>query len=260
MTTQPETDTLATLRDRLLALQAQRDAGTLAAAAYDAERAAVERRVGDLLLRLPLPAPQARPGARLWAVVALASGAVAIAGYLWTGTPQAVTAPAHAAAESGGVDQAQITAMVDKLAARLAAQPDDADGWAMLGRSYLVLDKLAQAADAYGQASKLRPDSAALLTDYADALAASKGHQLAGEPTQLLQRALALEPDNLKALMLAGTAAFERGEFAAAVRHWERVLAVAPADHPWLEQAARSVEQARRQATSPTSDPASAPR
>jgi cytochrome c-type biogenesis protein CcmH len=139
----------------------------------------------------------------------------------------------------------QIAAMADKLAERLKAQPDDAEGWSMLARSYTVLGRNPEAVDAYKKALELHGDDASLLADYADALAVKNKRSLAGEPAALIARALKLEPDNLKALSLAGTDAFDRKDYAGAVKHWERILQVGPADNPLVEQVKASVAEAR---------------
>jgi len=94
----------------------------------------------------------------------------------------------------------------------------------MLSRSYAVLGQFDKAVTAYQRVVKLRPDDAQVHADYADALAMANGRKLDGEPERLLKRALALDPDNAKALSLAGTLAFDRGDAATAARHWERAL------------------------------------
>src|SRR2546427_731387 len=111
----------------------------------------------------------------------------------------------------------QIVAMVDSLAQRLKARPDDADGWALLARSYQALGRFPEAADAYAHADALIPDNAALLADYADVLAMAQGRKLAGKPAALAQRALAIDPKHRKALALAATAALEAGDLEGAL-------------------------------------------
>src|SRR5260221_10059584 len=91
----------------------------------------------------------------------------------------------------------------------------------MLGRSYAVLGRFGEATEAYAKAAARMPRDAQLLADYADALAMAQGRTLQGEPERILLRALAIDPNNVKALLLAGTAAFSRNDGAAAVRHWE---------------------------------------
>jgi cytochrome c-type biogenesis protein CcmH len=84
------------------------------------------------------------------------------------------------------------------------------------------------------------------VADLADAVAVNQGRKLAGEPARLVAEALALDPNHPKALALAGTAAFEVGDYATAVRHWEKLAAVEPADSPLAEQARASAQEAKR--------------
>jgi cytochrome c-type biogenesis protein CcmH len=102
--------------------------------------------------------------------------------------------------------------------------PNDAEGWKMLGRAYRAMERYAEANAAFKKAVALSPQNADLLADYAESLALQAGRSLAGEPTQLLDRALKLEPDNAKVLTLSGSAAFERGDYKTAIKRWEAVL------------------------------------
>jgi len=154
--------------------------------------------------------------------------------------------------DSGGhsVTIEQVEAMAEKLAARLKEQPDDVEGWGMLGRSYSVLGKHAQAMAAFKQAVALKPDDPVLLADYADSMAMVNGRSLEGEPSRLIARALEVDPDNLKALSLAGTAAFIRRDYALALRHWEKMQQVAP-DSDFARQIQDGIEEARRLTAAP---------
>jgi cytochrome c-type biogenesis protein CcmH len=190
----------------------------------------------------PLPLPMLAGLSGL--VVALVAG-----GYLLVGAPLALDPSVRTAANHGGADitYEQIEAMTQKLADRLKASPDDPVGWAMLGRSYAVLGRHADAVPAFKQALTLQPDDANLLTDYADALAVVNGRNLEGEPSKLIARALEIDPNNLKALSLAGTAAYLRQDFAGALRHWDKLALVAP-DSDFVRQIQRGIDEARRQA------------
>src|SRR3977135_212611 len=95
------------------------------------------------------------------------------------------------------------------------------------------------------------PRDAQLLADYADALAMAQGRTLRGEPEKILLRALAVDPNNVKALLLAGTAAFNRNDGASAVRHWERVLGLLPAESEMVQRVQASIAQARSLGRSP---------
>jgi cytochrome c-type biogenesis protein CcmH len=93
-----------------------------------------------------------------------------------------------------------------------------------------VLGRFAEAADAYARAATRAPRDAQLLADFADALAMSRGQKMAGEPEKLVLRALEIDPTNLKALALAGTAQYERKDFKAAATTWRRMLPLVPPD------------------------------
>jgi cytochrome c-type biogenesis protein CcmH len=140
----------------------------------------------------------------------------------------------------------QIQAMVDTLTSRLQQNPNDAEGWVMLARSNYILERYAEAGNAYTKAIALLPNDAQLLADYADALAMSNKKDLQGEPLKLIERALKIDPTNLKALSLAGTAAFDRKDYVAAVKYWNKVVQNAPANNEFVQQVQASIEEARQ--------------
>jgi cytochrome c-type biogenesis protein CcmH len=112
-----------------------------------------------------------------------------------------------------------------------------------------------KATNAFAKAAELRPTDARLLSDYADALAMTSGRRLDGEPMKLIKRALALDPKEVKALALAGTDAFERKDYKAAVAFWERAVKEAPPDQRFAEQLRGSIEEARAKEGLPGSSP-----
>ena len=171
--------------------------------------------------------PEARPLRRQAAIVSLAVVALSGSLYYVLGTPRGLQ-PEAAQAPVVGPDQIQ--AMVGRLAARLKTQPADAAGWRMLARSYETLRRFSEAGEAYRQLIKLEGESADLLVDYAVVLGMSSGQHLSGEPQRLLERALVLDPNHVQALALLGSAALEGGDQASAVRAWQRILALVPAD------------------------------
>jgi cytochrome c-type biogenesis protein CcmH len=118
----------------------------------------------------------------------------------------------------------------------------------MLSRSYLVLGRLEEAAQASERVLKLTPNDAQALADHADVLAMRAGRVLDGEPMKLIERALKLDPDNLKALALAGAAAFDRGDGNEAARLWDRVALLGPPGSPVVQQAREGAAEARKMA------------
>lgn len=202
--------------------------------------------------------PAQRPSRGLWGLILATVVVLAAFGYWRTGAPDYDAVAARAIAEEQAKAQAQtpaanglpdateMAAMVDKLEQRLKTQPDDVQGWAMLGRVQMLLGRHEPALAAYQRALALRKDDARLLTDTAEAMAMKNGRRLAGEPTQLLDRALAADPRHTKALALAGAAAMERADHAAAVRHWEQLLAASPPDAEFVAQVQAGITQARQ--------------
>ena len=136
--------------------------------------------------------------------------------------------------------------MVQRLKERLASKPDDAEGWAMLGRSQLVLNQPEQAVAAFRKRSALKPDDADALADLADALALTAGRRFDGEPEQLLARALKLEPRNPKALELSGTMAFDRAQYPQAAAAWQVALAVLGQQNPSAVNLQAAIAEAQR--------------
>ena len=234
-----EATNVAILRDQLRELDADLAAGTLAREDYERARAELEARAlrdaGQPDAPAAGPAPQALPSGRRFAwALAAAVPLAAVALYVLVGNPGAIDREAQLHAS-----RAQVEAMVGRLEARLRENPDDVNGWKLLGRSYGVMGRYGEAAEAYAKAAVRSPRDAQLLADLADVLAMARGQSLQGEPEQLALRALEIEPGNLKALALAGSAAFERKDFAAAAKHWERMLAYVEPN----SEDARSIQQ-----------------
>ena len=200
------------------------------------------------------PGDDARPSRRLVFGIAAFVLAFGVLGYAWRGNFQGLgTGPGSpVAAEAGAdgaqhpMDQAQIEGLTQRLADRLKAQPDDAEGWSMLGRSYAVLGRYGDAAAAFRKLIALRPDDAQAYADAADAVGMAQGRKLEGEPEQLIAKALQLDPDNPKALGLAGTVAFDKGDHALAAKHWERALAKLGPDSPMAQQLRGAIDEARQ--------------
>jgi len=123
----------------------------------------------------------------------------------------------------------------------------------MMGRSYMTLERYSEAADAYQRATELNDKDAALLADYAAALAMANDRQLAGKPTEALDRALQLDPTNQKALDLAGSAAYQAGNYQKAIDYWQKLLKVLPPGSEELrtisDQIAKAQELAKGKAT-----------
>lgn len=163
-------------------------------------------------------------------------------------TGEAGKLPPVNAAAAGGMTPEKINQMVEGLAAKLKANPGDLEGWVRLARAYKVQGKLAEAEDAFGKAGKVVETNADLLAQYAD-LVAMRTQSLQGKPTELAKKALAVDPKHPIALMLSATAAFQRADYAAAIRHWETVLTVLPPNSPDANLVKQELADARARQT-----------
>src|SRR4029434_8679537 len=121
----------------------------------------------------------------------------------------------------------------------MKGDPDNVEGWMLVARSYGAFGRFRESSEAYANAVRLRPGDASLLADYADALGMAGGRRLEGEPQKLVARGLEVDPRSLKALALAGTAAFERKDYKGAAGYWERMLQQVPAN----SEEARAIQQ-----------------
>jgi len=248
---------LAILREQALQLTDEHAAGLLTSAAYEAARMELARRTltespdAGRPARAPVP-PRSRRTAVLMSALVPVLGLVL---YARLGSTEALdSAPPNAANAAAGADvtMAQVEAMVSTMAARLEnPAPGQADGpvaWDMLARSLAALQRYSDADRAYARAIALAPGNAQLLADRADLLVLLQDRRSAGEPTRLIEEALKIDPDNLKALALAGSAAFERQDFDAALKHWSRARARATPGSDFANGLDRSIEAARSSA------------
>ena len=246
----PTHDLVELYRQQMTEVESDLSSGLLAAEHHQEVTRELElRMLGDLSQGAPVPAAQWQMSLKpaLGILVLLPLAAALLYGQL--GNPGAMSAPpaGSSATQSGphATTAAQIAMMADRLAQKLAEDPENPDGWAMLARSYDVLGRYRDAVAAFKKAEMLLPDDAALLADYADAVAMTQQGRLKGKPMQLVHRALKLDPANPKALALAGTDAFDRRDYRGAATFWEKALKAAPEDTEFTTALRASLEEAR---------------
>jgi cytochrome c-type biogenesis protein CcmH len=213
---------------RLAELKENRRSGGLSQAQYEEQLADLEQALSDDLEIKSHVIPAQSQGR--WVVYVLVLGVPLLAGslYLGLGNYQAISHSAEMAVDPDTIKLAEINKMVDGLAEKMKNNPDDAQGWLMLGRSYKVLDQFPKAVDAFANAYRLLGDQAEVMLLYADAIAYLNDKNLAGKPTELVFKALSLEPDNLTALWLGGMAKAQQGDAATAIKLWKKLAALLP--------------------------------
>jgi cytochrome c-type biogenesis protein CcmH len=235
----------AIYRDQLADLERDLASGALSQADYAGAREEIERRVLEDVAADTAPtdtAPRRLPRTALALAVTLPLAAALL--YVVLGTPAALD---PAARQGPQASAAEIEKMVATLAAKLEKDPGNLEGWAMLGRSYLVTGRLAEAAKAFDKAGPAMEASTELMLQVAELSAELNEGRIEGRGRELLQRVLKAEPQNPQALVLAGTDAFFRSNFADAVRHWEAVLALLPPGSPDAQNLAAGIEKAKSQ-------------
>jgi cytochrome c-type biogenesis protein CcmH len=141
--------------------------------------------------------------------------------------------------------QEGVEKMVSEFAAKMEKDPTNLKGWVMLARSYRILGRNEDAAKAYERAGNFIDTDPQLLADYADVLAANANGNFAGKPLKLINQALSLDPNNLMALWLSGTASYTTGNYKAAVQTWEKLAQQLPPGSEEARSIAESIADAR---------------
>ncbi|NEV62949.1 c-type cytochrome biogenesis protein CcmI [Thiorhodococcus minor] len=262
---------LEVFRQRMKELDADLEAGFLDQERYAAARHDLERELlydVDADRQAPAQAAASSAASR-WlvgtALVVLAPVSAVLI-YLQLGEPRLadplqVAAAVQAAEESGQGSGASLDELVARLEERLQENPEDLDGWLMLGRTYFATGKTEQGLTAIEKAYTLAPDQVEVKLAYAEALAAaSPTKSLEGKPAELIRAVLDEDPTNPIARWLSGMIAFQKGQYASALDTWEGILAELDPEGQEAanlrEMIAEAKDRADMQAEAPPEDPA----
>lgn len=218
-----QAENLQILRTQLAELEQERLDGQLDEADFTQAVEELKRRILEENARLETAPNKVVKGPGVGTALVALGVLIATSslGYALLGNPKALD-PSQVQQQNAPMTQEQIEGMVASLAAKVEANPEDEQGWLMLARSYKVLGRFAEAAQAYSRVEDVVNTDPGLMADYAEALAMSSG--LKGKPTELTYKALAMDPDNIQALFLAGAIAMEDGKPEKAADYWEKVL------------------------------------
>lgn len=183
-------------------------------------------------------APTTAPRASWWLIGMLGAllPVAAFSIYAALGAPKALngvataSAPTPEPADKSPMSDKQIVAMVDTLAEKMKQNPGDPKGWVLLARSQGALGRFPEALAAYERATQLLPNDAQLLADYADTAVMAQEGRFDGQPAVLIQRALKLDPANLKVLALAATADMRAGRRTEAAVKWKKLKSLVAKD------------------------------
>lgn len=257
-----EAANIAIYRDQLAELDNDLRNDILSKEQYDKSKQELHKRMlQDLAISSRNPATHSIVKGRgiiTTAVVILAIPLTAISLYMLLGDTRGLLPQSQLASvtQSHSQDMAgmppshtEIKSVVDNLIARLKENPADIEGWVMLGRTYAIMGQFNEASATYAKLIEMIPDSAQLLSDYADVLAMTNNGSLVGKPAELINKALEIDPDYPKALALAGTIEFEQKNYEQAATFWEKLLSVIPPDSQLTKSVSDSIAEAKSLAT-----------
>lgn len=205
--------------------------------------------LGDLETAARAPARARDSGRKLLIATLSILPALAVAGYWMLGRHDLLDQPARR-------DMAQVEDSIRRLAERLKQQPDDLEGWVLLGRSLQATGQPDKAVGAYETALKLMPESLDLKGLYAQALAEANHGRVAGRPAELTEEILAKNPNHKAGLWMAGVAAAETKDTARAVGYWKRLQSQFPTDSEEARQIGRFIDEVQGVAAAPEATPA----
>lgn len=235
---------LEIFRDQIAEMDADLRNGLLTPELYEQGKRELQSRMLDEVKEEQAAVAARNPHKILAISLALLLPFLSIGLYWKIGNPN-VFSPEGAHAAMGGVGNLNSTEAIKALEDKVAQNPNDGESLLLLARAYGEMERYTDAVKAYEKLTQSVTDEAWIWADYADALAMAHGQSLVGPPTKLIEKALALEPNHPKSLALAGSAAMERGDYAAAVQYWERLLKGLPADSEDAKMIEGGLQQAR---------------
>lgn len=155
--------------------------------------------------------------------------------------------PLQQAREMAAQQPQSIGEMTARLERAVQEQPESAEAWYFLGRTYMAQDRASDAANAFEKAVGLAGRAPELLGQWAQALYFANGKQWNAQLQALTDEALKADAQEVTSLGLLGIAAYESQRYADAVRYWERLVAVLPEQDPSRAAIAGGIERARQQ-------------
>lgn len=220
---------LEILRDQINEMDVDLKNGLLSADLHEQGKSELQSRVLEEVREVAEVETQRSPYKKLAIALSVLLPIMAIGLYTQVGDLDAFS---NRAGHGGMSEMSSVggSTSISALEKKVESNPADGESLLLLARAYMEAERFADSAKAYENLTQYISDEAWIWADYADALAMAQGQSLRGKPTDLINKALKIDPDSMKGLALAGSAAMERGDFAAAIKHWERLRSLLPAD------------------------------
>jgi len=237
---------LGILRDQSQELEVDLRNGLLTQEAYEQGKSELQSRLLEEVKTSEQPVKPPRNPAKVLAIVmAVLLPLFTVPVYMKLGNTKAMLSPQEQSAATGdGIIRTEEG--LQELASELQDNPDNANGWFILARSYIEMKRYEEGAKAYEELVKLVPDEAQLWANYADVYAMAHGRTLQSpEVAKMLEQALALDPNNITALALTGSVGMERGDYVMAIENWQKLYGFLQPGSPDAQQFKVSIQRAR---------------
>ncbi|MBT3014059.1 MAG: c-type cytochrome biogenesis protein CcmI [Candidatus Thiodiazotropha sp. (ex Lucina aurantia)] len=245
---------LAVFKQQLAELDSDLKSGALDQTRYDAARRDLEKELLSDVSDQSRPAESGGTGHKM-ALLALVIPLAALLLYQFIGSPEIISRLANqpaathtASAQSQGRSTQNLPPMeelVKRLAAKMQEQPDNQEGWIMLGRSYMAMNDPSAAINAFDRAMEISDKNVGLLLAYAEAIASYAGNDFTGRAAPMVEKALQLEPDNPNVLWIAGIVAYQRTDYQDAVDRWSKLRGLLKPQSAELESVNEALDDAR---------------
>ena len=219
-------------RDQISDLDREHDSGHISDEEWQQSRDELSMRLLEDTSAADDPiAKSEKPAVWTAVVLAVALPISAMGFYMWVGQPEALNPMALKSPDQ--VDQKDLAKMALTLADKLQSQPENLQGWVMLGRTYRTLENFDAALRAYDTALKLSADDD-LQLERIEVMAMQRQGNFDGEPWRVIREILQKDPQHFGALLTAGSASYAEGKYADALKYWEQARKPLEANHPDL--------------------------
>ncbi len=226
------------LKDQLAEIDRDLGRGVISATEADALKLEIQRRLLTAARRPLIAVWREGAGLRsaLTALLAVAVPLFAFAIYMNLGAPMLKPTVSQASnAEHQSEQDPEMAGLVDQLAERLAGDPNNAEGWALLARSYRQMERYEDALAAYRHVVSLQPKEAEPYANYGEMLMTVANGNVSPEAEQAFLQALQRDRNDPRSRFYVGLAAAQNGDAKTAIAIWRDLTAGAPQDAPWLE-------------------------
>ena len=230
-------------RDQILDLDREHDSGHISDEEWRQSRDELSMRLLEDTSAADDPvAKTEKPAVWTAVVLAVALPISAMGFYMWVGQPEALNPMALKSPEQ--VDQKDLAKLAETLADKLQSQPENLQGWVMLGRTYRTLENFDASLKAYDTALKLSADDD-LQLERIEVMAMQRQGNFDGEPWRVIREILQKDPQHFGALLTAGSASYAGGKYADALKYWEQARKPLEANHPDLPGLENAIDTVR---------------